>query len=118
MKYNRDNIKGMLAYCLEKEGFTLNDFEAYLTQQKTAADGIGVKDVLGTAAKVPGAAANLLKLLAFSAVVPGAVAGLGTYGAISANRDSDDRISDANETKRKIDAARRELEAQKLQQGI
>lgn len=114
MKYNQDNIKGMLAYCLEKDGFTLQEFEAYLTQQKTA----GVGDVMDVTGKGAGALGSLLKLLTYGTLATGGAAGIAGYGAYKGLQDSDSRIEDANETKRKIDAARRELEAQKLQQGF
>jgi hypothetical protein len=113
MKFNQDNIKGILTYCLEKEGFTLQDFEAYLTQQKTAA----AKDVMDVGGKALGTLGSLAKLLTFGTLALGGAGGLAGYGAYKQFKDSDNKIEDAYETKRKIDAARRELEALKLQRG-
>lgn len=116
MKLNSDSVRGILTICLEKEGFTIEDLEAYLSNEKTASDGFGAKDIAGAIPSVGGGLADILKVLAYSAATVGGVAGLGGYGAIKGLQDSDNRINEGQETKRKIDAARKELEAMKHQQ--
>jgi len=125
MKFNKENVKDILEECLKKEGSTIQEFEEYLSgQQKQAQDKakakapLGLPIVINAISKSPAIGINLALILASLSAGAGAIGGMGAYSGINASKDSDNKINEQLETKRKIDAARREIESFKAQRGL
>lgn len=124
MKLDKYLIKGALEEHLNKEGHTLQDLEEYFKTgvEKKADDKKDKKDSkkpIYTA--LPGFAGNLYslgKIMGGVSGVVGGLGGIGAYGAYTQMKDSDKQIARSQETIRKIEAARRELEAIKAQQSM
>lgn len=124
MKLDRDQIRGMLEEATKIAGYTLDDLEGYLTGQKKYAEMEKMaEDLMIKQAAVPGIA-DIMKLIGMGIEIPAAIsviggAGVGAlgYGAYKGLKDSDDRVSDAEVTKKKYQDAEQNLSHLRSQQG-
>lgn len=123
MKLNKEHARGMIEVYLLKEGYTLQDLENYLqnpeitkTAEPAAAASAGPRTLTG----LPKSLLNALKFITMATATMGAIGGVGgiaAYGIDKQLQNSDKKIDDSNETRRKIEAATREIEALKQQQS-
>lgn len=100
----KEQVRGALIAHLAKEGRTIKDAEEKM--EKDAA--FGAKDAYA-------GAAGLLKLLFGTAGIAGGLGGIGLYGGYRMLENSDDKMQEALEVKRRLHQAREELESAHLQ---
>lgn len=119
-----DEIKYQLSLVLEKQGKTLLDFEHELENlmEKKAANPKTVKEYLDNLGRVFKGLWTLGKGTTALPFALGGAAGVGlgygAHGLYTAQQDSTEQMARLLEQKQKIDAARKEIEAQKIQQGL
>jgi len=107
MKLTKDTVKAAIALELNKQGHTLEDFEAALK----ANDNVKIANWLE-------AGGDAMKILGATAALGGGALGMGAYGMYAGNDDSNDKLKKKLVEQRQYEEALRDLKAaQKLQQG-
>jgi hypothetical protein len=102
MRWTPQDIKAGIAYELDKQGSTLQDFESALEKQALGLPSVG---------SITAALKGLGTVGAGSAAALGlGAAGLG-YGAYKGNQDSDDKIQKKLQEKQQYEDAIRSLQA-------
>lgn len=125
MKLNKEAIKGALQVYMSKYGFTLQELEQAIVNKGVTKEGADDKKKPGGGVNplsvIPGFGSPLMsgvKLMGGIAGAAGGLAGLGAYGAYNQFQDSDNKINNLVETRRKIEAANREIESLKVQRAM
>lgn len=121
-----DEIKYQLALLLEKQGKTLLDFEHDLeVAMEKKAGGKWYDSPKGIVENLKSVGSGLWTTLKGMSALPfgagvgaGALLGWGGHGLYSAQADSTERLAQLLVQKRQIEEARKEIEAQKIQQGL
>jgi hypothetical protein len=114
----KDDIKLAIGTLLNKEGKSLEDLELALSKQAQEKSAASAADIL---TKLLGFGGNALMSLIKWPMAAGAFASIPAaysgYKMYAANQNSDKKILEAMEEKRKIEEAKAEIDSRKLQQN-